>query len=63
MYYALYQRDTLKKVFNMASIDDLKKGIKKVAMQDAVFDLVSALNAAGANLPTNRQNGANGVRH
>ena len=47
----------------MASIDDLKKGIKKVAMQDAVFDLVSALNAAGANLPTNRQNGANGVRH
>lgn len=57
-YNNAYQRDTLKKVFNMASVNDFVKGGKKFAMQGAVFNLVDALNKAGAGLPV-PQNEAN----
>jgi len=35
----------------MASVNDFVKGGKKFAMQGAVFNLVEALNNAGAGLP------------
>lgn len=39
MYSCVYQRDTLKKVLNMADIKDVKKAIKMVGFRTAVENI------------------------
>lgn len=55
---ALHQRDTLKKVLNMAKIEDVKKASQRLAFRSGaenVFDLMGPLKAAfqrqGVDLP------------